>query len=182
MLHRRLEQQEPAEGREVCLPLLDGLELLGVAHLQFANAGARVAVESLQQFTALVAELVVVRDAYGDLFTVPRRGQPMTLAGEITLEPEATVDVRHRAAGELLRVRTCLRRRRGQPRLRCCSSTLPPARWRGTGGHPALLLLLRGIRVVKTLEVEPGVSLGLGAALGGDPAVSAESLEPATGC
>jgi serine phosphatase RsbU (regulator of sigma subunit) len=44
-------------------------------------------------------------------------------------------------------------------------------------GHPGPLLL-RGTRVVKTLETDPGLPLGLGAALGRSPQVREESLEP----
>ena len=33
---------------------------------------------------AIIAEMVLVKDAYGDLFTLVRRQEPMSLAGEIT--------------------------------------------------------------------------------------------------
>lgn len=80
---RVLEQQEADDGHEVWLPLLDGLERLGVLHLEFANAEARVSDELLLRFAALVAEIVMVKNAYGDLYTVTRRRQEMSLAGEI---------------------------------------------------------------------------------------------------
>jgi hypothetical protein len=80
---RILEQQEAAEGREVWVPLLDGLERLGVLHLEFPSVEARVADELLHRFAALAAEIVMVKNTYGDLFTVTRRRQQMSLAGEI---------------------------------------------------------------------------------------------------
>ncbi len=74
---------EADDGRRVWLPLLDGLERLGVVQLDFPTAAARAAEEHLQAFAALAAELVMVKDAYGDLFARVRRRQPMSLAGEI---------------------------------------------------------------------------------------------------
>jgi serine phosphatase RsbU (regulator of sigma subunit) len=81
---RRLELQEARSGREVWVPLLDGLERLGVVQLQFPDAQARADDELLLAFAALIAEMVLVKDAYGDLFALVRRRQPMSLAGEIT--------------------------------------------------------------------------------------------------
>ncbi len=81
---RQLELQEAHGGREVWVPLLDGLERLGVVRLEFPEAGARADDELLHAFAALIAEMVLVKDAYGDLFTLVRRRQPMSLAGEIT--------------------------------------------------------------------------------------------------
>ena len=81
---RHLELQEANEGREVWVPLLDGLERLGVIQLEFAGAGARADDELLHAFAATIAEMVLVKGAYGDLFTLVRRRQPMSLAGEIT--------------------------------------------------------------------------------------------------
>jgi hypothetical protein len=81
---RDLELQEADGGREVWVPLLDGLERLGVVQLEFPEAEARAGDELLLAFATLVAEMVLVKDAYGDLFTLVRRRQPMSLAGEIT--------------------------------------------------------------------------------------------------
>jgi Stage II sporulation protein E (SpoIIE) len=81
---RNLELQKANEGREVWVPLLDGLERLGVVRLEFADAGARAEDELLHAFGATIAEMVLTKGAYGDLFTVVRRRQPMSLAGEIT--------------------------------------------------------------------------------------------------
>jgi len=46
-----------------------------------------------------------------------------------------------------------------------------------SAGHPAPLLL-RGSRAVKTLNSQPGLPLGLGAAWGGTPRVEVQTLEP----
>ena len=81
---RHLELLEAHGGREVWVPLLDGLERLGVIQLEFAEPRDRADDELLHAFAALIAEMVLVKDAYGDLFTLVRRREPMSLAGEIT--------------------------------------------------------------------------------------------------
>ena len=80
---RQLDLQEAKGGREVWVPLLDGLERLGVVQLEFAETEARADDELLIAFATLIAEMVLVKDAYGDLFTLVRRRQSMSLAGEI---------------------------------------------------------------------------------------------------
>jgi serine phosphatase RsbU (regulator of sigma subunit) len=80
---RQLDLQQANDGHEVWVPLLDGLERLGVVHLEFSRPEARADDELLHAFAALIAELVFVKDAYGDLFTRVRRREPMSLAGEI---------------------------------------------------------------------------------------------------
>ena len=64
--------------------MLDGMERLGVVRFEFPGLAARVDDELLLAFASMVAEMVLVKDAYGDLFTLVRRRQPMSLAGEIT--------------------------------------------------------------------------------------------------
>lgn len=81
---RQIGLREADGGREVWVPLVDGLERLGVLHLEFADRGARVDDELLHAFSAAIAEIVLVKDTYGDLFTMVRRREPMSLAGEIT--------------------------------------------------------------------------------------------------
>ncbi len=81
---RQLELQEAHGGREVWAPLLDGLERLGVVQLLFPEAEARADDDLVLAFAALIAEMVLVKDAYGDLFTLVRRREPMSLAGEVT--------------------------------------------------------------------------------------------------
>ena len=240
---RVLEQQDADEGREVWLPLLDGLERLGVLHLEFASADARVADELLHEFATLVAEIILVKDAYGDLFTVTRRRRQMSLAGEIAwnLLPPLTfgtdevviscvmapaydvggdsfdyaVDGRtarlavfdamgHGLKAGLLgtvAIAAYRRARRNGLGLTDTVASVDSALadsfdggqfvtglfleldlgagtlvW-DSAGHPTPLLL-RGTRVVKTLEVDPGLPLGVGAGLGDLGTVGRESLEP----
>jgi Stage II sporulation protein E (SpoIIE) len=240
---RQLELQDVNGGREVWLPLLDGLERLGVVQLEFAHPGARVDDELLHAFAALIAEIVLVKDAYGDLFTIVRRREPMSLAGEITwnLMPPMTFgtervviscvlapaydvggdsfdyavdDVTARMAifdamghglnAGLLATVAIAAYRRARRTGRTLTETVTSLdaavadafageqfvtaliaeldltsgrlAWH-SAGHPAPLLL-RGNRVVKTLDSEPGLPLGLAAALCDIPAVEAESLEP----
>jgi hypothetical protein len=240
---RRLALEEARDGREVWVPLLDGLERLGVLQLEFTRADARVDDELLHAFAAMIAEIVLVKDAYGDLFTLARRREPMSLAGEITwnLTPPLTfgtdrvviscvlapaydvggdsfdyaVDATtarlaifdamgHGLNAGLLATLAIAAyrhaRRTGQD-LRETVVTVDAAVARtfaddqfvtglfaeldlATGqlawhsaGHPAPLLL-RGTRVVKTLDTEPGLPLGLfGLSMNG-PRVDTQSLEP----
>jgi hypothetical protein len=230
-------------GREVWVPLLDGLERLGVLHLEYAAPEARVEEELLHQFAAMVAEILLVKGAYGDLFTLVRRREHMSLAGEITwnLMPPLTFgtdrvviscvlapayDVGGDSfdyavdgstarlavfdamghglnAGLLATVaiaayRHSRRTGLGLTETVMATDTAVADTFAGeqfvtallaeldleTGrlawhcaGHPGPLLL-RGTRVVKTLETDPGLPLGLGAALGRSPQVREEGLEP----
>lgn len=80
---RQLEFQPAEGGRQLWVPLLDGLERLGVVQLEFASADDRADDDDLNKFAALVAELLMVKDAYGDLFARVRRRKPMSLSAEI---------------------------------------------------------------------------------------------------
>ena len=82
--YRRTELQEANGGREVWVPLLDGLERLGVMQLEFPDPSDRADEELLHAFAAATAEIVLVKEKYGDLFTQVRRRDAMSLAGEIT--------------------------------------------------------------------------------------------------
>jgi hypothetical protein len=240
---RHLQLQEANDGREVWLPLLDGLERLGVIQLEFARADARAGEEMLHAFAAAIAEIVLLKDVYGDLFTLVRRREPMSLAGEIAwnLMPPLTFGTERvviscvlapaydvggdsfdyavdastarlaifdamghgLSAGLLATVAIAAyrhARRTGQD-LPATVATVDAAiadtftgeqfvtglfaeldlatgrlTWH-SAGHPTPLLL-RGPRVVKFLDTEPGLPLGLGAALGQPPRIAAQSLEP----
>ncbi len=80
---RLLEMLRADGGRRVWTPLLDGLERLGVVQLEFPETGDRATDEQLNAFATLIAELVLVKNSYGDLFALVRRSRPMSLAAEI---------------------------------------------------------------------------------------------------
>jgi len=65
------------------VPVVDGLERLGVVELRFPSAADRASEEVLNAFAALIAELVITKSAYGDLLHRVRRQRPMSLAAEI---------------------------------------------------------------------------------------------------
>ncbi|MFL6136805.1 MAG: PP2C family protein-serine/threonine phosphatase [Frankiaceae bacterium] len=240
---RQLELVWSEGGRRAWVPMLDGLERLGVVELELDPTTKRVADELLHDVAALVAEIVVSKDAYGDLFARVRRRRPMSLAAEIAwrllppltfgtdrvviacvLAPAyevggdsfdyavdaataqfmvldamghgldagllATVAIgayrNNRRAGldlpeVIAAIDAALADSFGGEKfatavlgeLELASGRL---RWHGAG-HPAPLLL-RGGRVVKALESEVGLPLGLGKVLGAARGIAEEFLEP----
>ena len=68
------------------VPLLDGVERLGVAELTLPAAPSRDLERDLRVFVTLVAELVVVNDAYSDVFSRLRRRKSLSLAAEMQWE------------------------------------------------------------------------------------------------
>ena len=240
---RQLNLTEANGGHEMWVPLLDGLERLGVLQFEYAVPEARVEDQLLIEFAALVSEILLVKGAYGDLFTLVRRREPMSLAGEITwnLMPPLTFGTERIViscvlapaydvggdsfdyavdgstarlavfdamghglhAGLLATVAIAAYRhsRRtgldltgtaiaadaavadtfaGEQFVTAVLAELDLATGRlawHCAGHPGPLLL-RGTRVVKTLETDPGLPLGLGAALGQSPRITEEGLEP----
>jgi hypothetical protein len=76
-----------ADGRyHLWVPLLDGVERLGVAELVFAGEPPTDSRRQVGAFVTLVAELLVVKDAYSDVFARLRRRKTLTLAAEIQWE------------------------------------------------------------------------------------------------
>ncbi len=70
-------------GRRVWVPVVDGTERLGVVELVFDwGQGERID-EVAPSFAALIAELVMTKSVYGDLFEGVRRRRPMSLAAEL---------------------------------------------------------------------------------------------------
>ena len=65
------------------VPLLDGVERLGVMEFVFGEPVGPAGQEEVQLFVALVAELIVDKNAYGDVFARLRRRKPLSLAAEI---------------------------------------------------------------------------------------------------
>ena len=68
------------------MPLLDGVERLGVAELELPAAPSPELERDLRAFVTLVAELLVVNDAYSDVFSRLRRRKTLSLAAEMQWE------------------------------------------------------------------------------------------------
>jgi serine phosphatase RsbU (regulator of sigma subunit) len=86
---RRLDAvaHSAADGRHhLWVPLLDGVERLGVAELVLAAEPSADRRDQLLAYVTLVAELLVVNDAYTDLFARLRRRKTLSLAAEIQWE------------------------------------------------------------------------------------------------
>ena len=62
------------------VPLLDGVERLGVAELDLPAAHSRELERDLRVLVSLIAELVVVNDAYSDVFSQLGRRKTRTVA------------------------------------------------------------------------------------------------------
>src|SRR3954467_403352 len=65
------------------VPLIDGVERLGVVELVLPAEPTPDLQEDLRALVSLVAELVVTKDAYGDVLTRLRRRKAFSLAAEI---------------------------------------------------------------------------------------------------
>jgi hypothetical protein len=86
---RRVEaiDSAAADGRHhLWVPLLDGVERLGVAELVFAGEPAADSRRQVGAFVTLTAELLTTKDAYSDVFSRLRRRKTLTLAAEIQWE------------------------------------------------------------------------------------------------
>jgi serine phosphatase RsbU (regulator of sigma subunit) len=86
---RRVEVLTSSGAGNTCrlwLPLLDGVERLGVAELVLPDTPTGDQQEELRAFVSLVAELIVVNDAYGDVFSRLRRRKTLSLAAEMQWE------------------------------------------------------------------------------------------------
>jgi hypothetical protein len=86
---RRVQVLSSAAGEISCrlwMPLLNGVERLGVAELVLPEAPTGDQLDELRAFVSLVAELVVVNDAYGDVFSRLRRRKTLSLAAEMQWE------------------------------------------------------------------------------------------------
>ncbi|WP_448624770.1 PP2C family protein-serine/threonine phosphatase [Geodermatophilus sp. URMC 64] len=68
------------------VPLLDGVERLGVAEMELPAAPSPELERDLRVFVTLVAELIVVNDAYSDVFSRLRRRKTLSLAAEMQWE------------------------------------------------------------------------------------------------
>jgi hypothetical protein len=68
------------------MPLLDGVERLGVVEMVLPEAPSKDQRDELKSFVSLVAELVVTKDAYSDVFSRLRRRKTLSLAAEMQWE------------------------------------------------------------------------------------------------
>jgi serine phosphatase RsbU (regulator of sigma subunit) len=75
----------PAGGERLWVPLLDGVERLGVVEFLVERWSGELA-ETAKAYVSLVAELLVVNDAYTDVFSRRRRRRALSLAAEIQWE------------------------------------------------------------------------------------------------
>jgi serine phosphatase RsbU (regulator of sigma subunit) len=86
---RRVQVVSSAAASNSCrlwMPLLNGVERLGVAELVLPAAPAGDQLDELRAFVSLVAELIVVNDAYSDVFSRLRRRKTLSLAAEMQWE------------------------------------------------------------------------------------------------
>src|SRR5919199_437571 len=82
--YRSLQIQQTTEEdgrRRMWVPVLDGVERLGV--LELALGLAETDLDEVRALAGLTAEVVVTKQAYGDLFERVRRRQPMSVAAEL---------------------------------------------------------------------------------------------------
>ncbi len=75
----------PAGGERWWVPLLDGVERLGVLELLVERWSGELE-ETAKAYVSLIAELLVVNDAYTDIFSRLRRRKTLSLAAEIQWE------------------------------------------------------------------------------------------------
>ena len=82
---RRVTSQvsDAGEQRRVWVPLLDGVERLGVVEYVLPASDDPLDPAALEAFTHLAAELVISKRAYTDVYEWTRRRQPMALAAEM---------------------------------------------------------------------------------------------------
>ena len=73
-------------GQRLWMPLLDGVERLGVVELVLPEAPTDHRLDELRALVSLVAELAVVNDAYSDVYSRLRRRKTLSLAAEMQWE------------------------------------------------------------------------------------------------
>jgi serine phosphatase RsbU (regulator of sigma subunit) len=83
------------EGRRLWVPLVDGTDRVGVMEVVLSEAASTTR-DEWRHLAALVAELIVAKGAYGDVFTVARRRRAMSLRAELqrSLLPPLTLATR----------------------------------------------------------------------------------------
>ncbi|MGK5112263.1 MULTISPECIES: PP2C family protein-serine/threonine phosphatase [unclassified Geodermatophilus] len=91
MAGRAFRRVEPVTGAadggvRLWVPLLNGVERLGVVEVTLDEAPDEVFEARIRAFISLVAELVVINDAYSDVFARLRRRKTLSLAAEMQWE------------------------------------------------------------------------------------------------
>jgi stage II sporulation SpoE-like protein len=81
-----LDSTTPSGTHRLWVPLLDGVERLGVAELVFPRAPRQDQHDAIRAYVTLVAELITTKDAYGDAFARLRRRKTLSLAAEMQWE------------------------------------------------------------------------------------------------
>ena len=87
---------EAGDGRRVWLPLLDGVDRLGVVELVLEGSQEELPqamLEVCERFAHFVAILVVTKDQYGDVFELVRRRRELTTATELVRDMAAPATV-----------------------------------------------------------------------------------------
>jgi hypothetical protein len=75
---------DESNGERLWLPLLDGTERLGVIDIAFDDGPVQErTVIVCECYAHLTAMLIATKAAYGDIFEVTRRREPMTIASEL---------------------------------------------------------------------------------------------------
>lgn len=73
----------PGEGDRLWVPLVDGVQRLGVMEIVFPDAVTAGVEAEVVALASLLAELVMVKGSYGDLLEKVRRREPMSLGAEL---------------------------------------------------------------------------------------------------
>lgn len=76
---------EAGDGERLWVPMLNGTARVGVLELVLPGVDA-LTEQRARAFAGLVATLVITKGRYGDVFTVTRRTEPMSLAAEMQWE------------------------------------------------------------------------------------------------
>ncbi len=79
-------ESEPPVRPTLWIPLVDGTDRLGVAEVVFYRGFGELSEDLIgvcERYTHLVAQSVVTKSLYGDVFEFVRRRRPMSVAGEL---------------------------------------------------------------------------------------------------
>ena len=82
---RTFEQQQVTSdgGERLWVPVVDGTERLGVLEVELPDAPTDAIRRHLTTLAGVIAEVIAVKGAYGDIFEQVRRRRPMSLSAEL---------------------------------------------------------------------------------------------------